>query len=103
MKNRQTFKQKMDEMLPVAWEAFKLVAYEMTREREGGWSVNTPFSMGSGVDRDEAIEILSARWEIFKLNYSKRARVRDIQDVGDENCELEVDCIAFARVEEVKP
>lgn len=91
---------KLDALLP-AWTSFDVIFHELWREPEGGWSVNDSWKAGRNLDRDEAITLIMHRWEIFKLNYLARARVRDLCDAGDSDgdCLLEVDCTAFATVQ----
>lgn len=98
----KTLEAKLETLIPSHWqEGIELTAFELTREPEGGWSVNTPFNIGRGLDRSEAISRLRSRWEIFKANYDSNARVSDLEDIscGDETvCNLEVNCTAFADV-----
>lgn len=99
---RQTLETKLESLLPAGDGPFDVIAYELWREPEGGWSVNTPFRIGSNRDRAEAICDLRHRWNVFKANYISKARVMDLHDVGDETrCLLEVDCMAFAEVRRV--
>lgn len=98
---RVTFEQRLEQLLPKDWTSFDLTFHGLLREAEGGWSVNDSWRAYRDNDRAEAIRHLKGRWEIFKLNYHSKARVRDIVDVGDaDTCLLEVDCIALATVEE---
>lgn len=89
----------MDGMIPEGDGPFRVIAYELTHDGES-WSVNTPFEIGRGLDRDGVIRRLRNRWDIFKVNYHKKARVCDIADISDEPTLslLEVDCIPFAEV-----
>lgn len=97
MTPKSTLEAKLDSLLP-AWEAFDIQFHGLLREAEGGWSVNDSWTAYRGCDRQEAISHLRHRWEIFKLNYLPKARVKDLCDVGccDDDCLLEVDCTAFA-------
>lgn len=89
---------KLDSLLP-QFPSYDVIALELWHDGNG-WSVNTPFRLASKVDRETAIARLADRWHIFKLNYAKRANVRDISDSScEENeCNFEVDCIPFADV-----
>ena len=97
MKN-QTFEKKIDHLLSSFGDGpFDVIAFELTNDGEG-WSVNTPFKIGSRKNREETITLLRHRWEIFKVNYMPKARVRDIQDLGNGE-EIQLDCgAAFADV-----
>lgn len=91
-----TLEQKLEQMLP-DWPAFDITFHELWGDGEGGWSVNDSWTPYRNQDRQETISHLRHRWEIFKLNYLPKARVKDLQDsgMGDEVC-LEADCTAFA-------
>lgn len=93
---------KLNELLP-QWKAFDITFHELWREAEGGWSVNDSWTPYRNRPREEAIGHLRHRWEVFKLNYLPKARVKDIVDIGDDysgECRLEVDCTAFATLRE---
>lgn len=101
MKYRKgTFENKIDSLLP-DWKSFDVIAHELWKD-DGGWTVNDNFRIARGVDREDAIAALKARWEVFKINYHPRACVKDLCDAnwsGDEfDSLLEVDCIAFATI-----
>lgn len=95
-----SFESKMDALLPSNSDSFTLTFFELWRDTEGGWSVNDGWTPLRDISRSHAIEALRGRWEVFKLNYLPKARVRDISDIGyDENeFKFEVDCTAFADV-----
>ena len=90
---------KLDSLLPTGDGPFDITAFELTHDGDS-WSVNTPFNIGKNLDRAETISRLRSRWEIFKLNYNSKARVKDLEDCGYEDGEsnLEVNCTAFADV-----
>lgn len=95
-----SFEARVDALLP-DWTSFDVIAHGLWSDGEGGWSVNDSWYMGRGCDREETITHLKHRWEVFKVNYHPKARVRDLSDAAcDEEspCYLEVDCIAFAEV-----
>lgn len=83
---------------------FRVVAYGLTRDGEG-WSVNNPFCLGENITFGHVLEIARGRWEVFKINYMPKARVSDIEDVGDfdGDFELEVDCTPFIQISLCKP
>lgn len=95
---------KLEQLIPKGDGPFDVIAYELTQDGLPGegasWSVNTPFRIASSCDRAEAISHLRHRWEVFKVNYLPRARVKNLCDIGyDETCAmLEVDCTAFAEI-----
>lgn len=95
-----TFEARMDALLP-EWEAFDVIAHELWRESEGGWSVNYSWHLARGCDREEAISHLRHRWSVFKANYMPKAAVSAIEDAAcDDECPvvLEVNCTAFAEL-----
>lgn len=86
---------KLDQMLP-QWPSFRIQFHELWRY-DGSWSVNDSWTPRESADRQETISLLRSRWEIFKLNYLPKARVKDLVNIGDrDDCMLEVDCVAFA-------
>jgi hypothetical protein len=92
---------KLESLIPSGDGPFRITAFELTHDGEG-WSVNTPFNIGSNLDRQETISRLRSRWEIFKANYDAKARVSDLQDIGDGDESisfLEVGCNAFATIQ----
>jgi hypothetical protein len=95
-----SFESRIDELLP-EYPSYAVIAHELWRD-DGGWSVNDSWHISRSCDREDAICHLRNRWEVFKVNYAPRARVRDIEDVNWCGPEfpslLEVDCIAFAEV-----
>lgn len=79
--------------------SYDVIAYELTHDGQG-WSVNTPFKIATDVGIAGLLEVLRGRWEVYKANYSPRATVASLADIGEGNTfELESDCIPFARVE----
>lgn len=78
---------------------FDVIAYELTHDGQG-WSVNTPFRIASDVDAMEAVEHAANRFDVFKVNYCTRARVKDIEDTGDDESAvmLEVQQIPFLEI-----
>lgn len=99
----QTLEQKLEAMLP-DWPAFNIQFHGLWRD-DGGWSVNDSWTAYREATREETIGHLRARWEVFKLNYLPKARVRDLTDAGidnDDDCLLEVDCTAFATIRNSK-
>ena len=93
---------KLEQLIPAHWTGeLRVTMFELWPENEGGWSVNDGWSVTHY--RADAIALLRDRWEVFKLNYLPKARVRDLCDIGDSEaeCMLEVDCTAFANVSPV--
>ena len=94
------FKEKMEELLP-EWEAFDVIAHELLMDMDC-WNVNDSWRIARNVDREDAISALHDRWHIFKENYAKQARIKDIEDANYSGEEypslLEVDCIPFAEI-----
>ena len=62
---------------------FDLYGCELWRDDSGGWSFNDAFRMARGVDLAEALKTARGRWEVFKVNYSPRALVREIDCAGE--------------------
>jgi hypothetical protein len=95
-----TFEARMNELLPDNSDSFSVRFFDLWRDSESGWSVNDSWQACSDESRAGTIRLLRSRWEIFKLNYSPKACVSDIQDIGDQEGEykLEVDYTAFADV-----
>ena len=63
-------------------QGFEVIAHTLTREMEGGWSVNDAWYMDRHADKASVLLCARGRWEVFKANYIPRARVSEIQDVG---------------------
>lgn len=70
---------------------FNVVAFELWRDCDGGLFVNQPWRMAREVSLPEVLTAARGRWEVYKVNYEPRARVRDIHepyDAGDYLVEL---------------
>ena len=80
MKN--TLETKIETMLPEG-EAFDVIAHELWGE-DSGWSVNDSWYLCKGADKARALECARGRWEVFKVNYSPRAKIKELSDDGDE-------------------
>jgi hypothetical protein len=94
---RQTLESKIAELIEAAdfkGDTFDVIAMELIHDGQG-WSVNTPFAIGRGVDKSEVLTLARHRWEIFKANYMARAKVSDIEDTGFDGLSLECACVAF--------
>jgi hypothetical protein len=77
---------------------FDVIAYELTHDGQG-WSVNTPFRIASQVDLSGVMEAMRGRWEVFKANYSPRATVASLSDIGEgSDYEIEAEGIPFLQV-----
>lgn len=95
-----TLEARLNEILPDGDGPFRVVFHELWRDAEGGWSVNDSWYGERSCDRERAIEALRGRWEVFKVNYLREARVRDLTDASSESghAMVEVDCTSFADV-----
>lgn len=80
---------------------FDLYGCELWRDETGGWSFNDAFRMVRDASLAEAQETARGRWEVFKANYSPRARVADIDALewqpGDAS--LYVECAGMSFLE----
>lgn len=94
-----TLEQKIESLLTDG-HRFDLIAYELWGNRREGYDCNNAWRIASNVDREEAIQAARGRWEVFKVNYHPKARVRDIEDVScsPDHALLEVDCIPFLEI-----
>jgi hypothetical protein len=78
---------------------FDVIAFELWGNSREGFDCNNSWHIARGVELNEALEAARGRWEVFKVNYAPKARVRDIVDTGyDANLALEVDCIPFLEI-----
>jgi hypothetical protein len=78
---------------------FNIAAHELWRDHEGGWSSNDRWLIIRDATLPDALAAIRGRWEIFKVNYSPRARVADITDNGEGNhYSLECDHIPFVDI-----
>lgn len=79
-----------------------VIALELWQDGDGGLSVNSAWFMQRDATLPETLEILRARWEVFKVNYAPRARVSDLGDANYSGPEfpalLECGCIPFAEI-----
>lgn len=77
---------------------FDVVAYELTHDGQG-WSVNTPWKIARGANLPQVIEAAQGRWEVFRANYSSRATVKGLSDIGEgDTFDLESDCLPFLQI-----
>lgn len=94
---------KIDSMIPLDWEFMDVIAFELLRDGDG-FSVNSGWTLKKCADREEALSVIRGRWEVFKVNYAHKARVKDIQDIGwtASVLSLEVDCLSFVEIRKVE-
>ena len=77
---------------------FDVIAYELTNDGEG-WSVNTPWKIATSASLPQVIEAAQDRWGVFKANYSARATVKGLSDIGEgDTFELESDFLPFLQI-----
>ena len=75
---------------------FDVIAHELWGNAQDGLEVNSSWYIKTNATIDEALDAARGRWEVFKVNYLPKARVRDIQDTGfDSTLSLDVDCVPF--------
>jgi hypothetical protein len=75
---------------------FDVIAHELWGNSREGFETNSSWFITKDADIEEALEAARGRWEVFKVNYLPKARVRDIADTGfDSTLSLEVDCVPF--------
>lgn len=84
---------------------FDCIAHSLQNDGEA-WSTNDSWKMGRACDIPETLTHCRARWEVWKVNYHPRARVRNLTDANwsgpDYSALLEVDCIPFMELLPVK-
>lgn len=88
---------------------YTLRAHALTHDGEG-WSSNDRFTIAQDVDLPAALEAIRGRWEVFRANYSARARVADLaapherhEFDGQALDHWEVDCLPFLDIETSGP
>lgn len=83
---------------------FDCIAYELWDDG-GSLPVNDAWSIARGCTIAEACEACRGRWEVWKLNYFPRAKVRDLTNTNYSGVEypalLEVDCVPFMEIRPV--
>lgn len=98
----KTLEKRILELMPEG-DDFNVYAYGLMRERDGGWSMNDGWRLGHHLSREEVLEIARGRWDVFRINYAPKARVKDLEDIGylDTCSEIECDHMSFLRIEVV--
>jgi len=93
MRKRQTLETAIKELLAnhPADSTFTVFAHELWRDGEG-WTSNDRWYLARNASLSEVLSIARGRWEVFKVNYSPRARVSDIADIGYESGEYSLEC-----------
>lgn len=75
---------------------FDVIAHELWGNNKEGFETNSSWYLKRDADISEVLEAARGRWEVFKVNYLPKAKVKDIQDTGwDSTFSLEVDCVPF--------
>jgi len=78
---------------------FDVIAHELWGNSKDGFETNSSWYLKRDADMSEVLEAARGRWEVFKVNYLPKARVKDIQDTGwDSTFSLEVDCVPFLEI-----
>ena len=93
MRKRQTLETTIKELLAnhPADSTYTILAHELWRDGEG-WTSNDAWYLARNASLSEALSIARGRWEVFKVNYSPRARVADIADIGYESGGYSLEC-----------
>ncbi len=82
-----------------AGATFDVAAHEIWREPEGGWSSNDCWFLIRNATLPQALDAIRGRWEVFKVKYAPRARVKDITDIGEGHYySLECDYLPFVDI-----
>ena len=75
---------------------FDVIAHELWGNNKDGFETNSSWFIIRNADIAHVLEAARGRWEVFKVNYIPKAKVRDIQDTGfDSTFSFEVNCIPF--------
>lgn len=80
---------------------FSVYAFELWGNPRDGFDCNDGWRIANDADPQDVETAALARWEIFRLNYARRARVSDITDTGSGApypASLEVDCLPFLEI-----
>jgi len=90
---RKTLETAIKELLAnhPADSTFTVFAHELWRD-DMGWSANGAWYLARNASLSEVLSIARGRWEVFKVNYSPRARVSDIADIGYESGKYSLEC-----------
>ena len=82
---------------------YRVMAHELWRDGES-WTSNNRFQLARNADVETVLEIARGRWETFKLNYSPRATVKSLNDIGyDSEVSLEADYLPFLDITLLTP
>lgn len=90
---RQTLETAIKELLAnhPADSTYTILAHELWRYGDG-WTSNDRWYLSRNASLSEVLTIIRGRWEVFKVNYSPRARVADIADIGYQPGEYSLEC-----------
>jgi len=93
MRKRQTLETAIKQLLAnhPADSTYTILAHELWRD-DLGWSTNDRWHLARNASLSEVLSIARGRWEVFKVNYSPRARVADIADIGYESGDYSLEC-----------
>jgi len=79
-------------------ETYSVIAHELWSDGDG-WSVNDSWYLSRNVDKAQVLQDARGRWEIFKVNYLPKARIKDVTFDGDDSViYLNVDGIPFLEI-----
>jgi len=91
---RQTLETAIRELLDPS-QRYNVLAHELQRDGEG-WTSSDRFYLARDASAERVLEVARGRWEIFKINYASKARVKDLSDIGyDGDIYLECGCLPF--------
>jgi len=65
-------------------ESYTVIAHELIHDGDG-WSTNSSWYLAKDADKAKVLEVARGRWEVFKANYSPRAKVKDLCFDGDDS------------------
>lgn len=63
---------------------FDVIFYELWGNNREGYEVNSAWYGEKDCDKKSILENIRGRWEVFKENYLKSAKIKDLEFDGDE-------------------
>ena len=65
-------------------ETYSVIAHELIHDGIS-WSTNSSWYLSRNADKAEALNHARGRWEVFKVNYLPKGKIKDITFDGDDS------------------
>jgi hypothetical protein len=63
---------------------FQVITYQLIKDAGGSWEVNDSHTIGRNLEPRECLDLVCEQWELFKIRYCRKAKVKDVREVSEQ-------------------